>query len=88
MEEKMTGWELVDMMARSLEETIIGNSVRAVISLSDLYLPLFYFIKRWAEWRGKFEGSAWGGKERNGIVAQRKKEHGAGGKERELPACV
>lgn len=43
MEEKMTGRELVDMMARSLEEMIIGNSVRAVISLSDLYLPLFYF---------------------------------------------
>ena len=71
MEEKMTGWELVDMMARSLEGMIIGNSVRAVISLSDLYLPLFYFMRRWAKWNGEENMTALRGAERRDMESLR-----------------
>ena len=59
------------MMARSLEGMIIGNSVRAVISLSDLYLPLFYFMRRWAKWNGEENMTALRGAERRDMESLR-----------------
>lgn len=93
-----------------MEEEIMGNSVRAVVSLRIYSRP--YFVLRAMGQTALFAriyderckiglhkagglSAGWdltapggGGKERDGIIARRKKEHGAGNKKGELPACV
>lgn len=86
-----------------MEEKIIGNSVRAVISLRIYGCPYFISAGSVPDSRAcadiwfppgiglsgrSFDSPGRGGKERNGIIAWREKEYGAGDKKGELPACV